>query len=161
MACKNEPVNRNVADPHAFAAVMAALEGKVQLPNLLRIKTSKEGTQAALDLHTFEYTAFVQAEISVGTNAVFGGGDSGHGWETEIRLYLEGGDVRVDFLRSGDDPEEEAGGLLEFPGTLVIRAGGCDEAQALATLFELAAVALRQQLVKNSKAMIAGDAGIA
>ena len=107
------------------------------------VATNDPRRHAQIAVENFEYTSFVIATMNVGTNALESGrGDSGHGFFTEVRLTFEGGDLSVAI--NGSERQEVA--------TLTLHAGGCDEAEMLARLLELAGASLRRSIVANTAA---------
>jgi hypothetical protein len=131
-------IDRNMCVDGEFVQTLAELEGRVRGPSSEQVIPREKKD---LTLYDFSYTGFAMVHMHVGTNAVPDGGDSGHGFLTKINMSVEAGDFTI-----------------ETDGTsLSIIAGGCDEAFALARLFELAGVALRQQVYRNAKIAEEGD----
>jgi hypothetical protein len=125
---------KNMAQNESFALELARLEGRLPVPTSERV--SPEPKMEAFD---FSYSGYVIGNAVASTNAVFGGGDSGHGYETRFELSLDEGDFALELTEEGPSV------------ALTIRAGGCDEALALARLLELAGVSLRRQIEENSR----------
>jgi len=135
----------NMAIDESFALMMAKLEGRIPSYTSTRVSPKPE-----LAMHDFEFHAFCESSVSVGTSCPRDGKYD----ETVVRIDLESGWFTLQLEETNADEGDEPIVVdINNRGrgcSITVRAQGSDEAACLARMLELAGVALRRQIERNS-----------